>query len=101
MSKESKIEGLRVERHIWSVVSDEALLQAACNLFRVPPSEDLTTNERKAADRALESGAAYLGTIGKTDLAEMSEQEVSEFGVRVIVGYRKALREIVEQDPPF
>ncbi|MCF3934326.1 hypothetical protein L1787_12995 [Acuticoccus sp. M5D2P5] len=102
MSGGDVAEKLKVERIVWRAGGDEALLMGAFNLTREPPVDHLTTNEDKAADKAVEELAEWLaGEVGSTDLAELTEEQMYEFKRRMICGYRAALWDIVKSEPPF
>lgn len=48
-----------------------------------------------------DQGGQYLDTIGKSDLATLTEPEWNEFLRRIIAGYRKSLLDGVKDEIPF
>lgn len=104
MTRENEInyENMRFSRLAQATLGEEALMLAAANLVRVPPSDMLTVSEEAAADHATEVAAHYAAeVIGKTDLAEMSAEEVNQFIRKLLVAYRAKHRELVLSQPPF
>jgi len=98
---EINYENMRFSRLAQATLGEEALMLAAANLVRVPPSDMLTVSEEAAADHATEVAAAYLGVIGKTDLAEMTKDEAHQFIRKLLIAYRAKHRELVLSQPPF
>lgn len=56
------------------------------------PQKDLDAYEMNAAADAGDGAGEYLDSIGKTDLAVLSQIEWAEFLKRIIVGFEKAMR---------
>lgn len=54
-----------------------------------------------AAGQGGEAAGAYLDEIGKSDMAELAEEEWFEFCRRMIAGYRVALTTTLSQESPF
>jgi len=48
-----------------------------------------------------EIGGQYLDTIGKTDLATLTQEEWFEFCRRIVGGYRSALVNDLKNKAPF
>jgi hypothetical protein len=59
---------------------------------------DPTPNERDAIAQAGAMGGEYLESLGKTDLARLSETEWLTFLEAVITGYCDRLRELALRD---
>lgn len=57
--------------------------------------------DQLAAGDAGEKGGAYLDSIGKTDLAQLSEEEWQQFLLHVVGGYREALKGRLRNEAPF
>jgi len=55
--------------------------------------DEFTRMESLAAGKGGEEAGAFLEQIGKTDLAKLTKAEWFEFCRRMIVGYRKALKD--------
>lgn len=100
-NQEEELRAYEFVRHAWRHFGEEAMLSAALNLWRVPPSDELTTNEQAAADAAAEKAGEYLMDIDKTDFAEMTEEERDEFLRQFLIAYRFELRKKIESIPPF
>lgn len=79
---------------------DFECLTIARNTYQMK-QEDFSRLESLAAGRGGENGGAYLDTIGKTDLATLTEAEWFEFCRRVVAGYRIALKTDLKEEPPF
>lgn len=77
---------------------------AACSMrcldlvFRACGMIDPTPNERAAIRRGGAMGGEYLESLGKSDLARLSETEWLTFVEAVITGYCDALREFAARD---
>lgn len=56
------------------------------------PKMDLDAYETAARDEAGEMAGAYLDSLGKTDLASLTEEEWRTFLHQVIVGFEASLR---------
>jgi len=59
---------------------------------------DPTPNERAAVRHGGEMGGEYLDSIGKTDLAGLSEPEWLTFVEAVVTGYCDRLRDLAGRD---
>lgn len=59
---------------------------------------DPTPNERAAIRHGGEMGGEYLESIGKTDLAGLSEAEWLAFVEAVVTGYCDRLRDLAARD---
>lgn len=101
--KEREAAGYRFARMTWRIFGDEALLTAARDIFLKTGEMDdeLTTLENQAVAEAAEIAGKYLVDIGKTDFALMDEEERAEFLRLLILGYRRALRRLVSEHPPY
>lgn len=101
--KEREAAGYRFERMAWRIFGDEALLTAARDIFLKTGEEndELTTLEQQAAQEAAEFAGEYLVTLETTDFATMDEVQRAEFLRRLIIGYRRALRRLVQEQPPY
>jgi hypothetical protein len=61
----------------------------------------LDTYEEQALEDGGNAGGAYLDEIGKTNLAELTEEEWSRFLGLVMTGYADSMREIVSREVPY
>jgi hypothetical protein len=59
---------------------------------------DPTPNERAAVRHAGEMGGEYLESLGRTDLARLSEAEWLAFVEAVVTGYCDRLRDLAGRD---
>ncbi len=59
---------------------------------------DPTPNETAAMIAGGEAGGAYLDSLGKTDLARLTEAEWDAFVEVVVTGYCDRLRELAARD---
>jgi hypothetical protein len=59
---------------------------------------DPTPNERAAIRHAGEMGGEYLDSLGRTDLARLSEAEWLAFVEAVVTGYCDRLRDLAGRD---
>lgn len=59
---------------------------------------DPTPNERQAMTVGGQQGGEYLESLGKSDLATLTETEWDRFIDAVVTGYCDHLRELVGQD---
>ena len=59
---------------------------------------DPTPNEAEAMTVGGQQGGEYLETIGKSDLATLTETEWDRFIDVVVTGYRDHLRELAAKD---
>lgn len=59
---------------------------------------DPTPNERAAMAEGGKAGGAYLDSLGRTDLAQLSEEEWDSFVEAIITGYCDHLRELAAKD---
>ncbi|MFW5927452.1 MAG: DUF6511 domain-containing protein, partial [Wenzhouxiangella sp.] len=57
---------------------------------------ELDELELGALDRASDEAGAYLESVGKTDLGELTPGEWKEFLARVALGFSKGLKKAVE-----
>lgn len=62
---------------------------------------DATDTEEEGLAKGGEAGGEYLDSIGKTDLAVLTEAEWREFLCRVLGGYSDFMRAEVVKYPPF
>ncbi len=65
---------------------------------------DPTEIEIEGMYAGADAGGAYLDSIGKSDLAEFTEDEWMSFIEKVIVGFQDKVSELAkpfEKDPPF
>lgn len=62
---------------------------------------DLMAIEKAAILAGGGSGGEYLDSIGKTDLARLSEAEWSTFLTKILTRYAEEMRLAVKQCPPF
>ena len=57
------------------------------------PRAQIDEFERKALNDAGEAAGAYLDEIGKTDLADLTEEEWAAFWERGLMGYSESMKE--------
>ncbi|MCY0150901.1 hypothetical protein OEG84_25175 [Hoeflea sp. G2-23] len=74
---------------LW-VCDDPKCIQAAKAVY-VMKQDQFTRIESRAAAKGGDAGIELLETIGKTDFAQLTIDEWSEFRRRIIGGYRTAL----------
>lgn len=84
---------------IW-VCDDPECLQIASESYTMKQQE-YSRIEALARDHGGAEGGAYLDTIGKTDLATMTEDQWREFLSKVIGGYREFLKAETGRRSPF
>lgn len=84
---------------IW-VCDDPDCLQLAKDSYSMK-QEQFSRLESLAAGKGGQEGGAFLETIGKYSLAELTPDEWFEFCRRVVAGYRKALVEDLKGEAPF
>lgn len=65
------------------------------------PKRQLDEYEARALAGGGDAGGEYLDSIGKTDLATMTEQEWLTFLGKVLVGYGDSMQEIVSREIPY
>lgn len=65
------------------------------------PDKEFKRLEQIATVKGGEEAGEYLESIGKTDLAEMTEAEWEVFCLRLVGGYRWALHETLKGEAPF
>lgn len=84
---------------LW-ICDDLECLTIARDSYAMKQNE-FTRIESLAAGAGGEEGGAFLDSIGKTDLATMSDAEWFEFCRRIVAGYRKALKTTLKDEAPF
>lgn len=82
------------------VCNDPECIQIARNTYDMKQIEFHRIDELATQDGGNEAGA-YLDKIGKTDLAQLSEQEWQEFCRAMVGGYRTALKTKLQHEAPF
>lgn len=65
------------------------------------PKRQLDDYEQQALEDGGNAGGEYLDSIGKTDLAELDEEEWRTFLGKVLQGYAEGMREIVAREVPY
>lgn len=72
-----------------------------CAPFSSLGEKVITDCEVDALEHGGMAGGEYLDSIGKTDLAELTEEQWGEFLGKVLEGYSDHMRGKVTEDPPF
>lgn len=90
------------ERHpvkwiCWPCLEARPNLQKVYHMAR----RALDEYERRALEDGGNAGGEYLDSLGKTDLASLSEEEWREFLGLVLRGYAESMREIVSREVPY
>ena len=62
---------------------------------------DVSEQEKLALRDGIDRGGAYLETIGKFDLTELSEAEADTFAAHFLCGFSESMRERAGNSPPF
>lgn len=62
---------------------------------------DLTDTENEAIEAGGAAAGAYLDTIGKTDLAELTPEQWHRFLGTFLAGYSGKMRAAAKENPPF
>ncbi|MCW5678437.1 MAG: hypothetical protein KIT65_10885 [Xanthobacteraceae bacterium] len=66
------------------------------------PAKKLDFYEKKALRLAGEEAGQYLDQLGKTDLSKLDEPEWHQFCEKMLTGYERNMREIIESgEAPF
>ena len=76
-------------RAIW-VCDDITCLEAARRTINVP-QRIFDEYEKQACDIGIREAAEYARAIGTSDLAQMTPDQIAEFGLTLVAGYRTAL----------
>jgi len=84
-------------RHIMWLCDDPECIRIARNTINMK-QDQFTRLESLAASRGGEEGGAFLDSIGKTDLAQLTQAEWFEFCRRIVAGYRKALKDDLKNE---
>lgn len=87
------------EKPLW-VCDDPECLQIAKTSYAMK-QDDFSRIESLAAGKGGERAGEFLETIGKTDLATMTQTEWFEFCRRLVGGYRSALKNDLKNEAPF
>lgn len=62
---------------------------------------DVSDQEKLALRDGIDRGGAYLETIGKFDLTELSQNEADTFAAHFLCGYSESMGERAKVAPPF
>lgn len=62
---------------------------------------DVSETELEALRVGGERAGAYLDSINKTDLADLTAEEWDEFLSLILCGYSERIRELTSEAPPF
>jgi hypothetical protein len=62
---------------------------------------EFTESEEEAITAGGQEAGAYLDSIGKTDLADLTPEQWSRFLGTFLGGYSNAMRETARSNPPF
>lgn len=81
----------RQGRPVLWMCDDPDCQSVARTVYEMPKSQ-LDAFEEDARDEAGEMAGAYLDTLGKTDLASLTEDEWKAFLHQVLVGFETSLR---------
>jgi len=82
------------------VCSDLECIEIGRGTYHMPPDKFMRIDSLAAGEGG-EVAGAYLEEIGKTDLAELLEEEWFEFCRRLVGGYRVALQTKLRDECPF
>jgi hypothetical protein len=83
-------------------VCDDPICIANCQKVANMGQKQLDAYERKARRIASEEAGEYLDQIGKTDLAKLTETEWVTFNEKIILGFERAMRDVIASgEAPF
>jgi len=85
---------------IWSC-GDPECIDLIRNTFSMSDYKLQFAEEIALRNGALPAVEEYLNTIGKTDLADFTAEEVNEFARRFELGRQKALKAELQAEMPF